>query len=125
MAWYFYNGTKPLAVPTGGGEVVAVRPGTKVYVDPSIETRADFRRLQGVLKRTSGPRPDAAVVEVEAPALERSADPFSSSIVEGVKPGSDVNTPFAQSVIASGDGEKTKDAAATLTRLRKRTAKTE
>ena len=118
MAWYYYSGVTPLAVPVGGGEVVSVRPGEKVFVDPSIETRTDFRRLQRVLKRTSGPRVESvASVEVVVP-VAGPTDLFSTSIVEGVKPGNEVQTPLV-SALLSGDTESGKgDVTTSLRRIR-------
>ena len=85
MAWYYYTGSTVLSVPIGKGEVVAARPHTTIFVDPSVENSAAFKRLGKVLRRTGAPKEGVdlvptqpiAQVSVEKPHL------FSDSFVEG------------------------------------------
>lgn len=85
MAWYYYTGSTVLSIPVGKGEVVAARPYSTIFVDPSIENTASFKRLGKVLRRTGAPKDGVdlvpaqpiAQVEIEKPHL------FSDSFVEG------------------------------------------
>lgn len=86
MAWYYYSGNSIIPIPVGNGEVVAARPHTTIFIDPSIETTSAFRRLGRVLRRTGAPK-DAVVHTPEEPISEVPVavppDALSESIVEG------------------------------------------
>jgi len=47
MGWYYFSGIVVEPVPVGKGEVVAVRPNTKVFIDPTVEASAEVQRLRG------------------------------------------------------------------------------
>jgi hypothetical protein len=86
MAWYYYSGSSIIPVPVGNGEVIAARPHTTIFIDPSIETTSAFRRLGRVLRRTGAPK-GAVIHTPEDPISEdpvsASSDALSESIVEG------------------------------------------
>jgi hypothetical protein len=85
MAWYYYSGNTILSIPIGKGEVIAARPHSTIFVDPSVEGTTAFKSLGKVLRRTGAlqtgvnlvPAQSIAQVPVEKPHL------FSNSIVEG------------------------------------------
>ena len=85
MAWYYYSGDTILSVHVGNGEVIAARPHSTIFVDPSAENSAAFKRLGRVLRRTGAPR--NAVVHVPAQPIAGEivpvANTFSDSFIEG------------------------------------------
>lgn len=85
MAWYYYTGSTVLSVPIGKGEVVAVRPHTSIFVDPSVENTASFKRHAKVLRRTGAPKVGVDLVPAQPIAQVEVAKPhlFSDSFVEG------------------------------------------
>jgi hypothetical protein len=85
MAWYYYTGSTVLSVPVGKGEVVAARPHSTIFVDPSIENTMAFKRLAKVLRRTGAPKDGVVLVPAQPiaqVAIEQS-HLFSDSFVEG------------------------------------------
>ena len=85
MAWYYYTGSTVLSIPVGKGEVVAARPYSTIFVDPSIENSAAFNRLGKVLRRTGAPKGGVDLVPVQPIAQIPIEKPhlFSDSFVEG------------------------------------------
>ena len=85
MAWYYYTGSTVLSIPIGKGEVVAARPHSTIFVDPSIENSAAFKRLGKVLRRTGAPKNGVDLVPVQPIAQVPIEKPhfFSDSFVEG------------------------------------------
>lgn len=85
MAWYYYSGTNILALPVGKGEVLAVRPHTTVFVDPTIECTTAFKRFGSVLRRTGSPKGAKPLVPAQPIAEAAVAAPhlMSDSFVEG------------------------------------------
>lgn len=85
MAWYYYTGSTILSVPIGKGEVVAARPHSTIFVDPSVENTAAFKRLGKVLRRTGAPKEGVALVPAQPIAQVSIEQPhlFSDSFVEG------------------------------------------
>jgi hypothetical protein len=86
MGWYYYSGEAPAPVPTGGGEVVAVRPYTKVFIAPDAETTAEVRRLlaMGRLCVTSWPKgqkPVKADIDLDK-KVQMGSTKFAEAIVE-------------------------------------------
>jgi hypothetical protein len=85
MAWYYYGGDTILSVHVGNGEVIAARPHSTIFVDPSAENSAAFKRLGRVLRRTGAPRD--AVIHVPAQPIAGKivvpANAFSDSFIEG------------------------------------------
>ena len=85
MGWYFFSGHMVEPVPVGNGEVVAVRPNTKVFIDPSKETSIEVQRLRarGLLNPCSWPKGAKNLVPaepIEAKAAE--VTPFADAVVE-------------------------------------------
>ena len=85
MAWYYYTGSTILSIPVGKGEVVAARPYSTIFVDPSIENTAAFKRLAKVLRRTGAPKDGVDLVPAQPIAQVPIEKPhlFSDSFVEG------------------------------------------
>jgi hypothetical protein len=85
MAWYYYNGNTVLSIQIGNGEVIAARPHSTFFVDPTAENSASFKRLSRVLRRTGAPR-GATVFVPEKPiggAIVSPPNIFSDSFIEG------------------------------------------
>ena len=85
MAWYHYTGSTILSVPIGKGEVIAVRPHTTIFVDPSVENTTSFKRHAKVLRRTGAPKVGVDLVPAQPIAQVAVEKPhlFSDSFVEG------------------------------------------
>ena len=89
MGWYLYTGSSPSPVPVGNGEVVAVRPNTKVFVPSEAEGKPEVKRLlaSGRLCVTSWPR-GAKLPKVEVGLAENvniGSTDFAESISEGAE----------------------------------------
>ena len=85
MAWYYYSGNTILSIPIGKGEVIAARPHSTIFVDPSVEGTTAFKRLGKVLRRTGAPSNGVNLVPAQSVAqvpIEQN-HLFSNSIVEG------------------------------------------
>jgi len=71
MPWYYYSGAKPVAIPVGDGEVVSVRPHTKVEIQPSSANDVQIRTLSkmGTLRACGRPpeAPERAKVDGKVP----------------------------------------------------------
>lgn len=85
MAWYYYSGNTILSIPIGKGEVIAARPHSTIFVDPSVEGTTAFKRLVKVLRRTGAPQVGVNLVPAQSIAQVPVEQPhlFSNSIVEG------------------------------------------
>lgn len=94
MGWFYYTGEAPAAVPVGSGEVVAVRPYTKIFIDPSAEGDIAVKRLlnMGRLCVTSWPKgqkPMKTQIDLaEKPKMGSTR--FAEAIVESPSMGVDV-----------------------------------
>jgi hypothetical protein len=104
MAWYYYNGNTILSIQIGNGEVIAARPHSTFFVDPTAENSAAFKRQSRVLRRTGAPR-GAIILVPEKPIsgeIVVHKNVFSESFIEGkdaLKNGSD--TPIAKVYVES------------------------
>jgi hypothetical protein len=104
MAWYYYNGNTILSIQIGNGEVIAARPHSTFFVDPTAENSAAFKRQSRVLRRTGAPR-GAIILVPEKPIsgeIVVHKNVFSESFIEGkdaLKNGSD--TPIAKMYVES------------------------
>lgn len=88
MAWYYYNGDKPLPVKVGKGEVESVRPHTMVHVDDAMDSHPETLALvaRRVLIRRGAPKAEKPKREVVMPVAdlpkEQLATDFTRSFVE-------------------------------------------
>lgn len=85
MAWYYYSGSTILSVPVGKGEVLAVRPHTTIFVDPSVEGSAAFKRFSNVLRRSGAPKGAKPILPAQPIAADTIASGhlMSDSFIEG------------------------------------------
>ena len=88
MAWYYYNGDKPIPVKVGKGEVESVRPHTMVHLDDVMDSHPETQSLvaRRVLIRRGAPKlpkpeREEVVPVAELPKEELATD-FTKSFVE-------------------------------------------
>ncbi len=85
MGWYYFSGHSVEPVPVGKGEVVAVRPNTKVFIDAAKETSMEVQRLRarGLLNPCSWPKGEKPLVPAEPiQAKPVALTPFAEAVVE-------------------------------------------
>lgn len=78
MAWFLYNGLRPKPVPTGDGNVVAVRPQSKIEIK-NMTPAAQALVNKGELIRTSAPKD-----KIERAPADPIVEPRKSSLADWV-----------------------------------------
>ncbi len=91
MGWFYSVSERVVSVNIGKGEVVAVRPYSHVFIDPSSEGNHSVKSLvqRGVLQRSGSPdKKNAKKFVPEVPVAEiaiEAKSQFAGSIIEGAK----------------------------------------
>ena len=109
MPWYYYSGQKPVAIPVGDGEVVSVRPHSKVEIKPSSANDVQIRSLSkmGTL-RTCGRPPQAPELKkveegVVEPPKSAPGEPFKFNEFLVKEGETRVGRPSSEEVVAPAD----------------------
>lgn len=105
MGWYYYTGEAPSSLPVGGGEVVAVRPFSKVFVEERSEGAPELKRLlaMGRLCVTSWPKGQSPIESKVDLALKPAMG--STVFAEAIREGSSQGAVVAVDVSAVDVGE--------------------